>query len=456
MSSPTATTLLPTMAPTATSLPTMIPTVTQRSCSCPRHFVNKPGRVASGDYSRTDFAARLDKNLVLCEGFDDTDTPAKATPIWQADKSLFGEGNGGFAYYTPENVAQEDGVLQIRPGLFSDLGMITTKGGLSYPAADVMVGNCTPFPDCATFDLSDQDCTISGFSGCERIGTPLVALNPVMSGRISTKGRFEMLYGRLEARIRLPQGDWLWPALWMMPVNESKYGVWPDSGEFDILESKGNDPNVFGRSGEGRNMFSSCLHYSGNSWWKTRNSMSATDILQLCRNGTVTVEDCDWSTDFFVIGLYWSPTRMYTYALRENNVAGEAIQEEVIIWEVNATQGFGPNDYPLGSNFPPFSNEENTLNSKPQGPYIDESPNRNAPFDQPFYLILNLNVGGEINGCPNPGYWGPQAVWCTKDYPALAARTIFWNNRDIWYPSWQEAKEKGRDGFAVDWIKVWQ
>jgi Glycosyl hydrolases family 16 len=458
----------PTQSSSAMSLPTMAPTLAQQQPrSCPLHFVNNPGTIATGDHSRPDFAARLDENLVLCEGFDTaTDTTAAATMtattarVWQADKSLFGEGNGGFAYYTPENVVHDNGALQIRPGLFQDLGMITTKGGLSYPAGDVMVGNCTPFPACATLDLTDQNCTISEFSGCERIGTPLVALNPVTSGRITTKGRFEMMYGRLEARIRLPQGDWLWPALWMMPVNESKYGVWPDSGEFDILESKGNDPNVFGRSGAGRNMFSSCLHYSGNSWWKTRNSLSAMDIIQSCRNGTVPLEECDWSTDYFTIGLYWSPTRMYTYALRESNVAGETIQEEeeeeVIIWDVNATQGFGPNDYPLGSNFPPFSNEENTLNQKPQGPYVDESPNNNAPFDQPFYLILNLNVGGEINGCPNPGYWGPEAVWCTQADPEVASRTTFWNSRDLWYPSWQEAKEKGKDAFAVDWIKVWQ
>jgi hypothetical protein len=476
----TIVTTAPTIAPTITTTKSKSKSKAGNRRSCPRNFQNnKKKNTASvviateAQYSRPDFAARRNENLVLCEGFDDDDDDdddAKDGTIstntwWQADKTLFGEGNGGFAYYTPDNVIQEDGALHIRPGLFSDLGMITTQGGLSYPAEQVLMGNCTPFPACATLDLTHQNCTIAEFSGCERIGTPLVALNPVTSGRINTKGRFELQYGRLEARIRLPQGDWLWPALWMMPVNESNYGAWPDSGEFDILESKGNDPKIVGRSGAGRNMFSSCLHYSGNSWWKTRNSLSATDILEQCRNGSVPLEDCDWSTDYFTIGLYWSPTRMYTYALREGIVPGSTIQEEeeeIILWEVNATTGFGPNDYPLGSNFPPFSNEENTPNQNPNGPYVDvANPHKNAPFDQPFYIILNLSVGGEINGCPNPGYWGPDAIWCSKNNgngggETLPARTVFWNNKDLWYPSWEEAKEKKRDSFAVDWIKVWQ
>eukprot|EP00977_Amphora_coffeiformis_P002544 scaffold482_cov266-Amphora_coffeaeformis.AAC.7 len=458
----------PTPGPTISIIPTTpVPSVSPSSAptaftsSCPRDFRNQVGTHAMmlGDASRSDLGARRDENLVLCESFDHHPHNAEHA-IWRADKTLFGEGNGGFAYYTPENVVVDNGALYIRPDLFANLGPLQTYGNHTYDAVDVMLGNCTPFPECATLDLRDQNCTIDDFSGCQRIGTPLVALNPVTSGRITTKDRFSMQYGRLEARIRLPQGDWLWPALWMMPVNQSKYGGgWPDSGEFDILESKGNDPVVFGRSGGGRNMFSSCLHYNGNSWWKTRNSLSASDILPVCRDGRVPMEACDWSTDFFILGLYWSPSEMYVYVLREDNIAGNVVQEEVKLWHVDATRGFGPNDYPMGMHYPPFSNEENTPNKNPRGPYADASPNKNAPFDQPFYLILNLNVGGEINGCPNPGYWGPDAVWCTQrdpEKPDLAARTVFWESRDQWYPSWELAKERDRDAFVVDWIKVWQ
>lgn len=313
-----------------------------------------------------------------------------------------------------------------------------------------MTGNCKPFPGCATFDITGDNCTIKDFAGCKRIGTPLVTLNPVTSGRVTTKDRFSMVYGRIEARLKLPAGSWLWPAFWMEPVNSSFYHQWPDSGEIDIMESKGNDPKIYGYTGGGRNMYSSCLHFAGNNWWKTKSMLSASDILDVCKNGTVSIQDCDWSLDFFTIGLYWSPQRMYSYALREENVAGNVIQDELIIWDVNATSGFGPYDYPLGSKFPPFYNEisENTLSDDPDI-YSDISPNKNAPFDQPFYIILNLSIGGEINGCPNPGYWGPDAIWCQNQNASApqAARTAFWNAKDIWYPTWEKAKSEGREAY---------
>ncbi len=51
-----------------------------------------------------------------------------------------------------------------------------------------------------------------------------------------------MTYGRVEVRARMPTGDWLWPAVWMMP-RDSVYGEWPKSGEIDIFEGKGNWPS---------------------------------------------------------------------------------------------------------------------------------------------------------------------------------------------------------------------
>mmetsp|Transcript_7331 Transcript_7331/g.13905 ORF Transcript_7331/g.13905 Transcript_7331/m.13905 type:complete len:521 (+) Transcript_7331:578-2140(+) len=436
-------------------------TIPRKLGSCPLTFINKDKSSASridfrGNDTRDDFGMKKDENLVLCDSFDASEGLRK--DIWMPEKSLFGEGNGGFAYYTPDNVEVKDGQLSIFPGLFSDLPPIKTAAG-TFSAEDLMTGNCKPFPECATFDISDQNCTYDGFSGCTRIGTPLVTLNPVTSGRITTRDTFHMLYGRLEARVKLPAGDWLWPAFWMAPANPTIYDHWPDSGEFDLLESKGNDPKTYGRSGGGRNLYSSCIHYAGNSWWKTRSMVSATDILNICRNGTVPVEDCDWSLDFFTIGLFWSPERMYAYALRDNNVAGVDFEEEVIIWDVNASTGFGPYDYPMGSKIPPLYNEvgETSLNDNPDV-YRSVSPNKNAPFDQPFYIIIDLSVGGEINGCPNPGYWGPDAIWCTHQDSnnPVSSRTAFWNTRDIWYPTWEHAQKEGRGGYTIDWVKAWQ
>ena len=61
------------------------------------------------------------------------------------------------------------------------------------------------------------------------------------SGAIQTEGRFDTRYGKLEARIKLPSGQGLWPAFWALGSNYSQVG-WPQSGEIDMMENFGNDP----------------------------------------------------------------------------------------------------------------------------------------------------------------------------------------------------------------------
>ncbi|NJB84663.1 beta-glucanase (GH16 family) [Lewinella marina] len=61
------------------------------------------------------------------------------------------------------------------------------------------------------------------------------------SGRINTKGKADFAYGRFEASIKLPYGDGLWPAFWMLPTDEV-YGGWPQSGEIDIMEFVASNP----------------------------------------------------------------------------------------------------------------------------------------------------------------------------------------------------------------------
>ena len=66
------------------------------------------------------------------------------------------------------------------------------------------------------------------------------------SGRINTKNKVDNTYGRYEARIKLPQGDGLWPAFWMLPTDDV-YGTWPLSGEIDIMEfTAANDNVIYG------------------------------------------------------------------------------------------------------------------------------------------------------------------------------------------------------------------
>lgn len=112
------------------------------------------------------------------------------------------------------------GILHIRPSFTSDI----------YGEAFLSSGRVIIPPD---------QCTWAEFSGCDRQGTPDQIISPIRSGRISTWDSFTFKFGSLEIRAQMAAGDWLWPALWMMP-RFYVYGGWPISGEIDMMESRGN------------------------------------------------------------------------------------------------------------------------------------------------------------------------------------------------------------------------
>ncbi|SDS30356.1 family 16 glycosylhydrolase [Gramella sp. MAR_2010_147] len=74
------------------------------------------------------------------------------------------------------------------------------------------------------------------------------------SGRITTQDKYEFTYGRVEARAKMPEGGGTWPAIWMLGANFDEVG-WPQTGEIDIMEWVGNNPEET----------SSALHFPGNS-----------------------------------------------------------------------------------------------------------------------------------------------------------------------------------------------
>jgi beta-glucanase (GH16 family) len=119
-------------------------------------------------------------------------------------------------------------------------------------------------------DLRGSGCTGAQWSDCVT-GTNTTngtIVNPVKSARINTKLGASIQYGRVEVVAKLPAGDWLWPAIWMLPTNQ-EYGEWPRSGEIDIMESRGNN-YTYGQGGN--NIVSSTLHFGPNSandgWWR--------------------------------------------------------------------------------------------------------------------------------------------------------------------------------------------
>jgi beta-glucanase (GH16 family) len=84
-------------------------------------------------------------------------------------------------------------------------------------------------------------CTSEQFYGCTRTAGGVNIINPVTSARVRTAESFSFKYGRVEVKAKIPKGDWLWPAIWLLP-QRNEYGSWPLSSEIDIMESRGNDP----------------------------------------------------------------------------------------------------------------------------------------------------------------------------------------------------------------------
>ncbi len=175
------------------------------------------------------------------------------------------------------------------------------------------------------------------------------------SAKLRTRKRdgsslFATKYGKIEFRAKLPTGKGVWPAVWMLPEKE-KFGGWAASGEIDILEVKGHEPTkVHGT-----------LHFG--SRWPA--NAQATKAYTLPDNGTI--------ADFHVYTLEWEPSE-FRWA---------------VDGKVYATQSFWWSSSKTDKNKGAKPSKEAELNPWP------------APFDQPFYLIINLAVGGQFPGNPD-------------------------------------------------------
>lgn len=173
---------------------------------------------------------------------------------------------------TDENVYIENGTLVIKPSLQNE-HLITTN---------------------TTIDLRAAGCTGSYWTDCVATTntTNGTIVNPVKSGRINTKLGASIKFGRVEVVAKLPAGDWLWPAIRMLPTS-SVYGDWPRSGQIDIMESRGN--NLSYAQG-GNNIASSALHFGPNSgydgWWRNNVKRQAFHTTYAKGYNTFGVEVC--------------------------------------------------------------------------------------------------------------------------------------------------------------------
>lgn len=189
------------------------------------------------------------KTLQLCLIYEDNFETFN-TDIWTREVQIDGFGNGAFDWTTTDdrNSYVDAEGLHIVPTLTNETTSIT---------ADQMWANYTL--NLGNQQGGDGSCTSTANSSCFLRSNPEegTMIPPVRSARLTTKGKKSIRYGQVEVVAKMPKGDWLWPAIWMMP-EESVYGDWPRSGEIDIAESRGNDAKY---SEGGRNVYYGTTHW---------------------------------------------------------------------------------------------------------------------------------------------------------------------------------------------------
>lgn len=159
------------------------------------------------------------------------------------------------------------------------------------------------------------------------------------SARIKTQSLFESTYGRYEARIMLPWGQGLWPAFWMLG-NDIDSVSWPDCGEIDIMEYRGQEPSTVHGT----------LHGPGYSGGE---SIGGSYNLNAARFDTdFHIFAVEWDAD----GIHWFVDEHQYLSLSSTDVTGE--------WTYN----------------------------------------------HPFFILINLAVGGNYVGSPNQYTTFPQTM----------------------------------------------
>ena len=162
------------------------------------------------------------------------------------------------------------------------------------------------------------------------------------SARLLTRDKFTQRYGRFEARIKVPFGQGIWPAFWMLGDDIGSAG-WPTCGEIDIMENRGREPSINHASLHGPG-------YSGG------NPLTSTYTLPGGQS---------FSDDYHVFAIEWEPSAIRFYV------------------DGNLYQTRTPADVPAG---------------------------RRWVFDHPFFMLLNVAVGGNFGGNPDSTTTWPQMM----------------------------------------------
>ncbi|KAJ3510028.1 hypothetical protein NMY22_g16100 [Coprinellus aureogranulatus] len=289
--------------------------------------------------------------------------------VWNREVQLGGFGNGQFEMTTndDENLFFANGQLYIHPTLTTDiLPNILDQANYTLP-----------------------DCRV---------------INPVRSARINTKGKKSIKYGKVEVKAKMPQGDWLWPAIWMMPEpvvdnnrgsfdEEGVYGKWPLSGEIDIVEARGNAPEY---PHQGRNYVRSSLNYG--------------PLPSLYRQiyGWQSMKRSSYSDSFHTFTLEWTDTFMRMYV-------DKRVTAMLEVNHLNENKGSGKTrgGFWARGRFPKTAvngSEEVVV----ENVWERKGGGANAPFDQPFYLIINLAAASQPKQHPEHHGYSRLSLHLTK------------------------------------------
>jgi len=357
------------------------------------------------DYYKTD-DLRFGR-LIFDEEFDTLNLSR-----WQHELTLSGGGNWEFEYYVNNrsNSYVKDGVLYIKPTLTNDT--FTTPGFMNSGTIDMWGG-----------DPADV-CTSNAFYGCSRTGSGANALNAVQSARLRTAESFAFTYGRVEVRAQLPRGDWLWPAIWMLPQRNA-YGQWPASGEIDIMESRGNDKLQANGEEIGASTMGTTLHWGP--------YFGADDYIMTTKQYALPGGEL-YSAGFHNWTLDWTPEG-FNCSLDGN-----------LYFSVTTEDGYwtkGAYD----------TNQPGSHNPWQYG-------QKDAPFDKDFFFVLNVAAGG------TNGYFPTGSTSSPEGLPAYAqpwsddsstAYQQFWASVGEWYPTWHPFENDGEGAaMKVDYIRVYE
>lgn len=203
---------------------------------------------------------------------------------------------------------------------------------------------------------------------CVRDGsaTSYLSIPPFIAAQFSTKRHFSFKYGRVEIRAKLPRANWVFPQLWLQPVNE-KYGADDyQSGQMRIAFSYVNDTKM--------HLFGGLIVNTNSSWrWE-----------KLCEFPNA--QQLDLGNDFHVYTLIWTEQHISV-----------AIDNEVYC-------NFNPDRHGTLAN---LNKDELEL---PNSDLLKKG-SKMAPFDQEFYITLGYGIGGVNDFNEDLYHWQPEKPW---------------------------------------------